>query len=266
MERIEFIGGPATGKSTLYFEMLKNRTDEDSFRSVTEVKKEIALTHQSNLAKNKLDKLFYLFLKMDLFKDRHHFMIDHLLRTVVPDILHTQLSDYDFFFKILIKHMADSGKLSPSTQTAIIDFYYKIIVKDVALLDFFDVKDTVIYEEGIIHNNEGMIDPFNYLTDLDHSPFRKDHLHPACVIHCDLDIDLYYERRIARIEKGHGIFLDKHLTRDELYTECLDALNEGRKKTELMEKLNIPLLRLDMATPIEDNTFKALNFIRSTLH
>lgn len=259
MYKIEFIGAPAIGKSTVLEKTVTLRSKNDSWLTSKEAKIKIAINKKYK--KFNMQKLFQFCLKMGIIKGMHNYLSAFILKEdekYIWDNLNAKYNDLVFLF---LNEINNNKDLNSMVKMKLINFYYGLI-KEYIILDYFIFNNLLVYDEGIIHNNDAFKNEKICGEFIQKNIQQKTNIIPSGIIYCFInDGSVYLKRRIERIKKGNGIFLERQLNNKEIELLCSRSLKSANNKVNILKKYNIPILEIDMSNPIEDNAKKVYKFI-----
>jgi hypothetical protein len=260
VKRIEFIGGPAIGKSTVLKEVIKMRKHNDCWKTAEEARLYLAKTIETKTNRGKLQRLARICLKLSLTKFQN-FMASIILneyKDTILDCLHEKYSDIvDIFLVALFKN----DRINSIDKIRLAVFYFDLLLDNVMLFDYFKLNNIIVYDEGIIHNNSAFRSIEKSGKVLDNHIRKNTNVVPVGIIYCYMNLERYIKRRKERIIKGNGIFLDRKLNNFELEDLCRESLKSAKDKINVLRLYKVPVLEIDMEEPVIDNAKKAYEFI-----
>lgn len=261
MKRIEFIGGPAVGKTTVFNEITKIKKLKDQWMTYKEAR--IHLAKKVNIKNHTTIKFAQTILKMRAFEKVHSKFASFILNKFNENIFDEISNNYEDVSMVFLEELYNNGSISSIQKMRLTSYYYNLLLNGVIIFDYFKLDKLVIYEEGIIHNSSAFRD------DKKASIVLKNHKNlgtsaiPIGIVHCYMDEEEYFKRRKDRISQGKGIFLDRTLSDNDLKELCQRSLKSAKEKIEVLKNYNVQVLELDMENPIKDNARKAHDFINA---
>ncbi|MCC5894484.1 MAG: hypothetical protein JJU16_03410 [Alkalibacterium sp.] len=265
MNRIELIGAPAIGKSTLLNNMINERVTSE-WKTVDE-KKEDVVSDKKNLNSSSLASLISFYtLKFRIFNNKKNVFINYLFNTYENDAVDRYGNEYHEIMACKINELKSEQFANAFVDAKLIKFYYKILVEDILIMKLLNINDYIVYDEGIIHNLGTVakaLDFKNLLSKLDKMTVNS--VLPKAVIHCELSLSDYYERRLNRIKNEKSTSIDRYMDEGELYKECEKSLKRSNDKVNTLIELGVPVLVLKMDENIKDNAIKANDFLSSII-
>jgi len=258
VKRIEFIGAPAVGKSTMYREIDKLRRARDKWITYDEARKKIA--ENMDIKGINLLKLMQICLRYNILKRIQDTFISALLASHEEDIFDKMETKYTDITEGIINDPSVCNYITTLKELRLYKHYYDLLFKKVLTPDYFDTKGYILYDEGLININkvfetkESSRDIFedkrNY--DLD--------IIPSGVVFCNMEKEKYLQRVKTRIQKGHGTFIETGLGGD-LAVWCGLRLESAKNKAQVLKEYMIPVLEIDMSEPIEENAGTVIGYM-----
>lgn len=259
MKRIEFIGAPGVGKSTLLEKVKSKRDKNDEWVTPFELKMNIAKNEKITRLISK-KSIYLLALKLNIYRDKHQLFISRLLARYEKDAHNIRMNDYSGLINMVLKGFAENKDVQPYLKMDYV-IYCLNQIKEVGFLDYIGHGKTVVFEESIIHNNPKTWDKDAYIHALHNSNASK--VNPLGVIFCDLFLEEHIKRRKNRIiERGSANFSEKGLNKEQFETLCKNQLENSNGKAEVMRYIGVPVLQVDVSENIDDNALRVLEFIR----
>lgn len=262
MRKIEFIGASGTGKSTLFEEVLKNRGEEDTWITPTEGRIQIVKKMSSGQYHSPLYKIMLTVIKLNLFKKNHSAIATFLLKKSKKERLALQLQEYDPLIKIFLQGMMMDLHMESYRKGQFIRFYLNLIETDLLLLEDIVPEQLIVYDDGIIHNTEGITNEkfFNEMVQSNSKILEK--ILPDGVVFCELSEIENYKRRKSRIVQGKGTMIENNLSDQQLKDLCHTSMEESKETIAILEAFSIPVLRINMDDDFEKNIDIVNEFIR----
>jgi len=263
MKRIEFIGASGVGKTTLFNTVLANRTIIDNWITPEEARVKIVKSLSERILIDKRS-IKIVCIKANIFKKKHASWATGILQKYENKVFKFCLSDYNCLVDFLFTGLNNNIQLEPIRKAKFIEFYYKILVRDIGLLDYFNVNDTIVYHDGIIHNNSGIQNYSDYNEKVCKKPKVSNKINPIGVIYCKLSLDDNFNRRKHRIanSKNKGTIVERNLNDKELYDLCERSLASTERKANVMKSAGIPVLVIDTSLNTQENVNQIFRFIR----
>lgn len=253
MKRIEIIGAPYVGKTTVLQE-LRRHHDKNSPWATEE---EVYLTARKQVGYfNDFTKRFVkkVFPNSEVAKKYRYFGLsdienidnDYLMKfSKTLDLCFLQTSrikDIKLALRVYHKMMFMISKLN----------YYKVNKKQILLV-----------EEFILHWHLMLI---KHIADtpVDHSKWTDDEgLSPAGIIFCRADEDILQKRMDKRIRSNTINKNHEHKTYEEIFSDIRNKQRSFLILTSFLKQNNVPVLSLDTGLNVKDNASKVLRFIES---
>ncbi|MEZ5335835.1 MAG: hypothetical protein R2741_11675 [Methanolobus sp.] len=267
IQRIDFIGPSAAGKTTLLKQMLLEKKDSRKWVTPQEARIEIAKQQKYTLIKDSFPSFIFSNIYF-LGKKNPHFLeaaLEKLLTDKYAKEFANHASDYNCLFEMLLDSWYVQKKYRrPYDKIRFIRFYESILFKDVALLDNFEYKGVVICDDGIVHNNTGMDSSDAHQKLLCLSPEERKKIIPDGVIYCKVPLEENIVRRKRRIASGNMTMHEQNISDDELMQLSKKALENVACKVKLLQDLDVPLLEIDMTKSYDENIPLINSFIDRT--
>lgn len=259
MKRIETIGGPGIGKTTLFKEIIKLKKAKDCWVTVEEARRNLAKTVKP---KNKLHKLFQFYLKINLISIYQQQMAIRILNSYTSDVLDSMWKSYSDVADLIFKGLNKNNN-NAVIKMVLASYCYKLLIKEIMLFDYFKVDDFVVFDESIIHNSSAFSDAKKIELIFKNHEKLKTGVIPKRLIYCFLEEERYLERRKNRIREGKGTLVERTLKQQELKIFCYRSLKYAEEKIKVLKNYNIEILELNMEEPVSDNAKQAYDFINN---
>jgi len=271
MKRIEFIGPPGAGKTTL-FKVVKNLRDNEGeilWSTPEEARRQIRES-KNYFPKGKkalLKRSFYTLTNNK--KQKEKFLDLCFINHYKNDVFYKTLPRYNPYIDILIKHNAnlvrhnENLQREPHLKAKMIGWFLeKRLLLDLAFLAHFEYEKYVVYDDGIIHNNNALSkrELFNKVFN-NNSIKNIESLKPEAIIFCKITSDECARRRLKRINEGKGTFIGKSLKKSELKSICATSLEKKERTVENFKALNTPILTLNMEENLQENAVIVKKYI-----
>ena len=260
MNRIEFLGASGVGKTYLFNQVLSKRTEHNQWITPGEARVQIVknLKHRYRFDAQSLK---IALVKTGLFKKNHDGFTKSILKKYENRI--SFYSDYNGLIDSLLQTLISNVNREAIKTLRMIKYYYQILFNDVAVLDYFDINQTIVYHDGIIHNNAGINDLTKYQKIICVDPYIYNIITPKGVVYCKLSLEDNFNRRKKRISEGNATSLEKGLDDEKLYKLCERSQIAAQKKVAVMKSAQVPVLEVDTTQFSEENIEAALQFIRA---
>ena len=260
IRRIDFLGSPGIGKSTLYNELFKSRTKKDGWMTSIEAKIKLAQIHLKRKDKKFFEHVVTIFLDYNIHKKIHH-----LLSLIILERYGASLSWSDkeaIEFDKIIKAIA----FSPfPPELRLLRFGWLLeSAKDVAYLKGFEevnLNMTVFFNESLTQKLIN-IGPWN-------SQDEKLNLDNLCnvlgsvsaVIFLDADDNTVLNRFLKRLKQRRNIHLFGMQTETEMINYIKLRLRSARQLADSLESRGVRIIRVNAEEPIPDQ----VAFLRKAL-
>lgn len=249
MRRIELIGCPGVGKSSLYREFIRQNNRDSSWLTPNKAYNKIVKEHLNNIeVKSKRDVILSSLLNADLFKKLHPYFLKKLLNSINLKSVWDYQQDYaDLVSNALLGASLENKE--PLRRLYGLNLFYQSL-KDIAFIENSTLNDIVMFDEslsqkilGLTHWEEGFFEnqTFDYFSLI---PI------PVAIINCKLD----YNLNISRI-KSRAKTIPGHIGRSN--DELLEIIKVQNKIFEIgvdvLKKRGVIILTLDMSHDLNKN-------------
>lgn len=255
--RVDFLGAPGVGKSTLFKELLKQRPKSKPWLTPREAKIIWAQQHASMYANTKRELLKAFLLKSKLFKKLHPALAEELIGPVLTQFLWDQKDKYADFIEVALSGAAIKGK-NPLRRILGITWFFEMFSTTVFLTNNHNNR-FVFFDESLSQKVFGVLDSstigyedvvMNYFQ---HIP------RPAYLVFCNLGSDILFQRIKTRnkIIPGH-----RNLTNEGLFEiiRVQQFIAEIGKKA-LIQRGSV-IVELDMQNSLSYNIEVVQNSIK----
>jgi hypothetical protein len=248
MKIIEFIGPQAIGKSTTFKAFMKMNI-KNKFITEQQAYQDILNFRRKDLTLMK--KLFYIILKFSLYKKLKNIGFSYLINSI-KDNVYKQYNDlYEPIINSFFEGFNKMNDIPARFKIRFTTYYYKLIQTHI-LLKHTPINKIVVLEEGIIHNNFGIMN----ISDLS----QIKHLMPELLICLKLEDQLYLKRRFNRDEKENN---NRKFSHSDLTKKYMEYINKNDKKIEFFIENNIPCLVLNADDKPKDNAIRILKTLNT---
>ena len=263
MNRIEFIGASGTGKTYLLNQVLLKRTAHDQWVTPKEARIQI-VKNLKHCYQIDTQSLKIAFIKMGALKNMQDVLTISVLGKYKNSVIKKCLADYDGLIDLFYYSLMASPYLTPTKKIWLSSLYFNLLINDVLYLDYFGITETIVYDDGIIHNNAGINDWKKYQEKIcvDTKIYNK--VTPKRVIYCKLGLEDNVKRRKKRTaEERRATILEDGLNDKELQELYERSLITAEKKIAVMKSAQVPVLEIDMARDQNENVEAILRFIKT---
>ncbi|WP_207536125.1 hypothetical protein [Desertivirga arenae] len=253
MKVIEFLGPSGVGKTFLYSRLVDKSIPDRNFLSVQEAHVRAATNYRFKVGLNK-NILYKALLKVPAFKDKRYGVSVRMLNSLERNLT----NQYSFSLSVL------SEKLSNVTDRSLVQKRTKAFQKradDVCVLNnILDNNDVVVLDEGPLHHHHGLSSEL--FSKYPSEPWLNDLIvNPAAIISCELDADEVFARALQRRKGGVKTFSHRGLSESELRDYIEQNVAEYRSKISFLDKIGIPVLRIDTGAALWGNIKEIREFI-----
>lgn len=244
MNWIEIMGPSGIGKSTF----LKKLRDYDSTKYnwvlQNEGFDEIILSKKFY---GRMDKILQLYIKQNWINSKKN-----IIRKILLDkkgVFLKGSKEYSYLLDSYLEHFLK--KSSTSSEKAYRISVYKEIIEVLCLFDHYQFDKTVVFDEGPINHHPNLI---GNLKDA----IKK----PIGVVLCNLDLENNFQR-IKMRERLRGRPSPLHIGLNDLELKNLinDHMVNYQNKKDIIIKLNIPYIEVNLADSSNNEVEKASQFI-----
>jgi hypothetical protein len=261
MKKIEFIGASGVGKSTLFNELLKYRTRLEIWKTPSEARIKLAKKLPLEIDKISLNTLLLLCLKLNLIRSKHSSIALCVLEKYRTEKIYESMYKYNNLIDMMLRNTINNSEVEPYRKGKRIEFYINLLLRDVLLLEGLSDNDLVVYDDGIIHNTSDFGDESSFYFMTQKNPNIITEILPQGVVFCELDAKEIYSRRKLRIYEGKGTILESNLNDEDLKRICKKSIESSSKKVILLEKYNVPVLKINMKVSTSKNIEMIQQFI-----
>lgn len=261
MNRIDFLGAPGVGKTTLYDELVRQRTRIDRWLIPVEAKVEIA--KKKCLVENfgKKELLFSFFLKTGLFQQFHPSFTNLLLSKYQKETIWNQKDKYADFIEIALKGAAIPEKI-PLRRLLGLTWFYSI-VNDVIFLEHADVNNIVVFDESLSHKVYSIIESqegcYENLTE-EYFQYMPP---PNVLIFCKAN-PKKIQHRIKQRENTNGKLIPGHRDLDvfSLFERIKIQCHVAEIGASVLRDRGVKVIEVDMEYTLDHNVHKVINLLR----
>jgi len=249
IKRIDLVGAPGVGKSTLYHELLKQRCDEDHWMTPNELRIVIAATESFKDAHSIKDIIFAILLNIRLFKRIHPFLSNIVLSKYHKFLL-WESREQEAALDQILKAIASSPY--PANVKLVRYSWLLERSEQVALLQkLTPLNITLLFDDSLTQQLISL-GPWSSQAALDNLNSFYDVLGElSAVIFLDTDSNTVLERlgkrKNKRINTAH-----RGLNDLELAMETKKGLESARQLVDLIERKGIVVIRVNAADPLYD--------------
>ena len=260
MKRIDLMGVPGVGKSTLYKKLIKCRNKNFKFLTLEEAKFLIARKHSTKAKKTMKDSLKDFLLITRVYKITTPDLPDIVLRKKKREFLWDSKEKMDDFIDKSIKLIEESDRIS---LLKLYDFsYFCESLENVLLLKKSTDEATVLIDESLAKR------PFlSHRDDKEYLDRISEYFYNMPIPDGIVFFRSSTSEVLARIEerkKKQGKIIPGHkdLSKDELRKHVKAQIHVSEYGLTILRKRNIPILILDASNPIKTNSEKVISFIK----
>lgn len=210
MQRIDFLGAPGVGKSTLCKEVLR-RTPNSYFIGSNKAKIILAREYLKKSKTNKKKILANLVLKFLFIEPVRALIAKEILERSEHENLLNCKDEHSYFFESVLDSMLKSPK-DPTRKFMGLNWFYTVS-KTVFLLEKSKREGIVVFDESLSQKVYGVTDCDNEVYYEQVRNYFKNIPLPFCLIYCNLDTQTTFNRLKSRkkVIPGHRNLDDKKL-------------------------------------------------------
>lgn len=258
MKRIDFLGAPGVGKTTLYNELASDRNNQFNFLTPDETK--YVLAKRKLISKKKTLKDWYKFLLLNshLYKFTTPDLVDIILKNDIDEYMWS--NDFSKFLYSAIQNMNVEEKSIVHRIIGTIEFYNK--VSEILYLESFNLRKKVIYDESILHGIFTLLyyKNKNKSEDIVKNYFGTVEL-PEIAIYCKAPVKKIVERIIIRKKKTNKLN-KSHRDNRELYDVIKFQTEMLEYALEILKRRKLEILEIDMGTDVKQNSRKIAQLLK----
>lgn len=250
MQRIDFLGAPGVGKSTLYNELVKQRVKSDTWMTPGEARARIAYEYSLQNARSVKNHVIAGLLKSSICKRLHPILSNKILAAYQKKTTWTEKDRYAKFFETALKGATIWEKDPLRRLMGITEFYS--VATEVIFLEHSQFMGLTLFDESLSHKVytithwrkgffEGMTNDY-----FSHIPL------PTGLIYCKLEPEETFNRvkqRSITVPGQEGKIIPGHRDlNDNLLLESIKAqLDIAAIGAEVLRNRGVSILEVDMA-------------------
>ncbi len=261
MRRIDFLGVPGAGKTTLFDEMLRQRTQKSNWLTLEEAKLKCARQKYPEALKSFKEFYKAFLLYSYLYKITTPNLPDIILKQQKDDLIWTRRNELSKFLEVSLNLIASSYKEPVLKFLDHMHFFRSI--EDALLLDELDTDKFLAFDESLSKRPL-----FSSRFDADFKRIIYQYYEnmpvPSLIIYCLCEPEEIFKRLIHRKNKkghvapDHRDLSDRELVRRTIYQRKIAEIAVG-----ILIKRGVPILELNMKKSIQYNALKAIRYIDS---
>ena len=263
MRRIEFIGASGTGKSTFFQELMKQRGREDNWITPPEGRIQVAKTLSFRQRNSSRYVLMLATMKLNMLKKSQSNIATLLLKKIHKESFAQKISEYDPIIEVFLQGIMSNTNMESYRKGQFVEFFINLIITDLLMLEPLDKEQVVVFDDGMIHNLEGLTNEKYFNEMIRRNPDILKLCFPDAIIFLELNEEDVFNRRKKRIASGQATMLENNMDDQQLRQVCKESIEESKQLIFLLESYHIPILTIDMDEEKNANLKKVLHFIRN---
>jgi thymidylate kinase len=261
LRRIDFLGPSGVGKSTLYYELVKQRDKNEKWMTPKELKVKIAQRESKKYTHSIVSRLRAVIFNLWLFKP------------IYPQLTETVLTKYEYKNLVLweereekeaIDTVIQSFALIPSHPFFKLHRYKRIFefAQQIAVFQKYAPPETTVVIDNSLTNEMSFLGPWNSdedIRNLDSYIYALGKI--SGVIFLDADDNLVLER----LKKRMALFVNiahRGMNDLELTEDTRRRLESARQLATMLEKQGVAVARVNSGDPLDKQVRLARDFIK----
>jgi adenylate kinase len=258
MKRIDFLGVPGIGKTTIYKEMITRRTKSDCWMTPEEARIKVAQIYTIQNAQSQKDYIIAALLKIGLFKKFHPRLASGVLQGYQQKIIWNEKEHYADFLEAALQISTIKEKMPLMRLGGLGSFYSK--VKEVIFLEYSRIPGLVLFDESLSHK----IYAVTFWRKGFFESCTKDYFNaippPEGIIYFKLNP----EKTFVQIKQRKITMMSHRDLDDDLLLEAIKAqLEIAAIGAEVLKNRGVKILEVHTDDPLENNIEKIITFLRS---
>lgn len=258
MKRIDFLGAPGVGKTTLYNSLLQQRGRHEKWLTVEEAKLLIAKRYVRNNFYSIKELARLLILNTVKKRVLQNKLSENICNSLTKQALKDKLDDWMPFIDLCGESLGDLSK--PSYYRFLLAKWLLSQLDDVVLVESVDFNYTVLFDESLSQRATGLM-PWDYSFGERQSRRYYNLIPPPyAVVYLCAEPQQIIKRITDRPQKS---FIVQHqgLSCHELLERTKIAAMIVEIGAGILRERGIPVLELDAELPIDEIVVVAQNFI-----
>ncbi|PTT04040.1 hypothetical protein DBR11_00725 [Pedobacter sp. HMWF019] len=255
MKRVELLGPSGVGKTLLYHRV-SSQFQYRRFLNIEEACLKAALAKQPVFPSMKY--LFYLLLKSGCFKWKRQGLAHHLL--LDEEGSGVAREGYWLSFKTLEAYLLQEKDAAVVKKR--LENFVRNVQRNRVLDKRLERDDLVFFDEGLLHHHHGF-EPELFHCYTPEEIQTDQGLQIDGIVLCDLSFGKNMERILTRKKQGIRTFSHGHLNGVALENYVFQARLEYQLKVEVLKKIGVRILRLNMEDDLRDNAERIGLFINN---
>jgi len=241
MERIDFLGAPGVGKSSLLNYLLNKSHYHRQILKPDKAKIILAKEYLKASHRSYIYFLVSIVFRFCTFSRIRTLFANEILKNAEDDNLWNKRDQYKAFINNVLE-IATSSKKDPIITLFGINRFFNVS-KYTFLLEFSKQEGIVLFDESLSQKVYGLVNCENYL---DQEAIKKYFTYmplPRCLVYCYLDL----ENLLDRIKKRNKIILPhRNLSEEQLRIVCRNQLEVASIGKEVLESRGCNIIQINM--------------------
>ncbi len=258
MKRIDFLGVPGVGKTTLYYKLLQQRDDYEKWLTPPEAKILIAKKHVKANWRSAGELLRLLALQLPN-RTLQKKLTENISDTLAGKAFQERLQEWMPFIELCSFSLADGSK--PPYYRFLLAKWFLSLLNDVALIESADLKHQVLFDDSLSQRATGMM-PWDRLSGEQQSrKYFSLMPPPVAVVYLRADPQLIADRLVKRkkvIAQHQDLSYHDLLERTKIAALIVEA------GAETLHSRGIPVLMVDALLPIAEMVVETKKLLTKT--
>jgi len=249
MRRIDFLGAPGVGKSTIYRSLIDNRGNESKLLTLEEGKIKFAKAQleRHNLSRN--EQLNKIILNFPLLKPFHKKLIKNIVYHAENRIIWDEKEKNSEFLNYALAGTSNIQK--PAIRRLMgINWFFEIY-KNIIMFDEFEDENFVLFDESLPQKIYGVTYSDNVIDKNQVSGYFMTMPLPACLVYCKLNHEEAFKRLKTRdkVIPGH-----RGIKNEDLLNRIKNQIEVSSTGAEILKDRGCDIIEIDMSLGLKQNT------------
>lgn len=261
MERVDFLGSPATGKTTLFREIFRQRTKKDAWMTPEEALSAVAIEYALQNGNSFKNICFASILKTGFFKKIHPSIKGRILNPYRLELVWKRMKGYADFFEVALEGGFVVEEVEPFFKAFRISWFYQI-ADEVIFLEQINRKGLVLYDESLSHKVfDVLLSRKKIYKKLVEKYFKSMPL-PRAVISCELSADEVFNRTR---KKDRLPYVQRGLSDDQLFEMIQVQCGIAEIGADILGKRGVSVVEVDMSQELKANAIKIADILKEMI-